>query len=131
MAKKKSTKTPIQATYDPMRADYEQRVRAAFEVLERDGYRFCSAPACNCGSFHRQWKPSPPRGSSEFTCEFCGEGYPFHHKKCSYVAELRRIDTRIAELSKCRCGVLFDPSRGPCGSCGATEPVFAERLRRR
>ena len=33
----------------------------------------------------------PPRGVSEFTCEFCGEDYPWHHKKCGYVTELARL----------------------------------------
>lgn len=112
-----------------MDEDYDRRVRAALEVLERDGYRYCDTAACNCGSFHRP--ETPKRGAGEFACEFCHEDYPFHHKKCGYVAELRRIEARVAELSKCRCGVLFDPSRGPCGACGATTPVFSERLRRR
>lgn len=34
---------------------------------------------------------SPKRGVSEFTCEFCGEDYPWHHKKCGFVTELARL----------------------------------------
>ena len=32
---------------------YRQRLEVADGVLERDGYRRCDIPACNCGSWHR------------------------------------------------------------------------------
>lgn len=100
-----------------MDEDHARRARAAFEVLERDGYRYCDTPACNCGSFHRP--ETLKRGVSEFTCEWCGEDYPRHHKKCRYVTELARIEAAVSELVKCRCGVLLQP-KTRCGSCGAT-----------
>lgn len=35
-----------------------KRLQAATDVLERDGYRRCDTPACNCGSWHRHAKES-------------------------------------------------------------------------
>lgn len=55
----------LQAENAALRAKLEdngergQRRDAAVSWLERNGYRYCDIPACNCGSYHQTEKFTP------------------------------------------------------------------------
>lgn len=41
----------------------------AERFLEREGYRRCDRPACNCGSWHREAEPIPAKQRGEIEKE--------------------------------------------------------------
>lgn len=92
--------------------DIWEDLRIAADLLDPAPSRRASEPLVSNSTL------VPPRGVSEFRCEFCGEDYPWHHNECHYVTELARIEVAVTELVKCRCGVLLRP-KTECGLCGA------------